>query len=156
MNRHEVLFQKYVNELTPVKDATLVWWQRLIDAELGRGATPLKAEDRVRERWPMGPTSHPLVLATYRKFYLACEQLNEVIFAEYSQKVKKGTTSEDGGWGIEEPDTVGQQQDEWGPERPIDPPTFLVDMLFGRHDDLGEFLGFMVFSPIGEIDNHSV
>lgn len=158
MNRHKVLFDQYINELSPVKDATGIWWQRLVDAEMARGATKQQAEEQVRKRWPMGPTSHPLVLATYRKFFIACEKLNEIIAGEYAKTFQEANPRGNDGWGVEDPDDaqVGEAPDDWGPERQIDPPTFLVEMLFGRRDELGEFLGYLVFSPIGEENERSV
>ena len=158
MNRNQVLFDQYVNALSQAKDATAIWWQRLLDAESARGATPQQGEQSVRKRWPMGPTAHPLVLATYRKFFIACEQLNEILSAEYAQKMQKAEAQDKGEWGAEDSDVAEatESPDDWGEEREIDPPTFLVDMLFGRRDDLGEFLGLLVFSPVGEEDDRSV
>jgi hypothetical protein len=153
-----VLFEQYVDELSKAKKATTAWWRRLISAESAQGLSPQQAEERVRERWPMGPTGHPRVLATYRKFFIACEQLNNAVSAEYKKKLQEEDAQEIGGWGVEDPDRAqsAESSDDWGEESIIDPPRFLVEMLVGRRDDLAEFMMFLVFSPIGGDGNRSL
>ena len=156
MNRHQVLFEQYVAELAKSKKASLAWWKRVISAE-SANEPAAGAEDRVRARWPMGPTSHPRVLATYRRFFIACERLNETVDAEYMRRLHDADEQGLDGWGVEGSDIQGESGDEhWGEERVIDPPTLLVDMLAGRHDELANFMLFLVFSPIGEENYRAV
>ena len=156
MNRYQLMFDQYVKELGEARDAATAWWQRLLDAEAARGATPEQAEERVRRRWTMGPTSHPRVLAVYRKYYIDCEELNRLVAAEDARRNEEAEQRGEGDWGVDDPEPPAESPDDWGPEWQIDPPAFLVDTLFGRRDDLGEFMGFMVFAPIGEEDDRSV
>jgi hypothetical protein len=158
LNRYQILFGQYVEELSRAEAVTARWWQRLLDAESARGATPQQAEECVRLRWPVGRAGHPLVLAVYRKFYIACERINEIVGAAYARKIKEAAARGEGDWGAEnlEAESATETWDDWGPEWEIDPPRFLVEMLFGRRDDLAELMTRMVFSPIGEEDDRSV
>jgi hypothetical protein len=158
LNRYQVLFGKYVDELGSADIATSRWWQRLLDAECARGATPEEAEEHVRSRWPAGRSGHPLVLAAYRKYYIACEVLNEEVRAAYLQKMQQADASQQDGWGVEDDDPAAATEaaDDWGPEWEIDPPRFLVEMLEGRRDDLAELMSLMVFSPVGEENDRAI
>jgi len=157
VNRYKLLFDDYVTELDRARTFTEAWWQRLLDQELAGGHTPEQAEEAVRRRWPMGPTSHPRVLAVYRRFYIACEGLNEEVMAAQARRTREAEERGHAGWGVEDPpDAAASDDDGWGDEWQVDPPGLLVDALFGRRDDLGEFMARMVFAPIGEEDGRSV
>lgn len=157
MNRYELMFNDYVVELDRAWQATAAWWERLLAREAARGNSPDQALEQVQRRWPLGPTGHPLVLAVYRKFYMACEALNDDVMAAYLRRQHQAEEGANEGWGVEEPTAASAADDPagWGEESHIDPPAFLVDALFGRRDDLAEFITRLVFSPIGEEDGRS-
>jgi hypothetical protein len=156
VNRYQSLFEQYVEELAKAKKFADGWWRRLLAAEAASGVSKSEAEERVRERWPMGPTGHPRVIAIYRKYFIACEQLNEVVAAEFERRQEADDEAGDG-WGEETNDTPDDNASpEWGPESVMDPPMFLIDSLGGRRDDLANFMLFLVFSPIGEENDRSV
>jgi hypothetical protein len=158
VNRYKLMFQDYVQALDAARMASEAWWRRLLDAEIARGGTVDQAEEAVRRRWPLGPTSHPRVLAVYRRFYFACESLNAELADAYARRTREAEERGEAGWGVEEPAGANtDDEDGWGEEEAqIDPPALLVDALFGRRDDLGEFMGHLVFAPIGEEDGRSV
>jgi len=105
----------------------------------------------------MGPTSHPRVLAIYRKYFIACEQLNAIVADEFQRKLLDEDAHDVDGWGVEEARKEDDGSDgDWGAESVMDPPMFLIDSLAGRRDDLGDFMMFLVFAPIGEENDRSI
>lgn len=159
MTPHHRLFLEYVAELRLAQMHALTWWQDLARREAASVGDAQAAEQRIQRRWPFGPTSHPIVLAVYRKYFIACERLNESIQMQASPT--QGASSEDD-WGVEDlnelagGDDVDREAAFWNSLGPVDPPVFLVELLYGRQDDLGDFLAYLVYSPIGERDNRSV
>jgi len=148
MNRYQLLFDRYVTELRGAQQAALAWWDELIDAEAGRQEASGAAEDVVRGRWPFGPASHPYVIAAYRKYFLACHDLNRRLDLEAHGQSRGEVEESETDWGADgEPEAAG---DGWGEEWPIDPPTLLIEMLEGRDDELAEFMTSYVFPCIGE------
>ena len=158
MGPYQTLFTSYVAELSDAKDSAEAWWNQLIKRE-ARGAGSLEAaEARARERWPFGPTSHPYVIRVYRKYFIACEQLNETTLSQAAAPDAEPSESD---WGTEEGSETESSvpADEQGidePDGPVDPPLLLFEFLYGRRQDLAEFMMFLVFAPIGEADNRSV
>jgi hypothetical protein len=88
--------------------------------------------------WPMGPASHPWVIATYRTYFFRCAELN--------RRHRRGaqvarTTPREEDWGVGDGDVTA----DW-----IEPKTFVLDLLAGGDThDLYEFLLSLVFVPIG-------
>jgi hypothetical protein len=157
VNRYQELFDQYVDELSKAKKAAESWWRRLVAAQAATGVPKAQAEERIRERWPMGPTSHPRVLAIYRKYFIACEQLNAIVADEFQRKLLDEDAHDVDGWGVEEARKEDDGSDgDWGAESVMDPPMFLIDSLAGRRDDLGDFMMFLVFAPIGEENDRSI
>jgi hypothetical protein len=148
MNRYQVLFNQYVTEMRAARAAALEWWQGLVDAEAQRHDSPSKADEQLRSRWPFGAASHPYVIATYRKYYLACAALNDRLALEQRAEAKVDDAKETD-WGSEDETPAGE---DWGEEWALDPPTLLFEMLDGRDDELADFLGTFVFPCIGEED----
>ena len=134
----EQLFDAYIAELRESKDLAELWWSSLNEQELRQ---PGSSETlSVRDRWPLGPASHPFVIATYRKYYFLCKALNETL-AEHPREVIRKDPSEDD-W--------GQRNDEPPPARQIEPKVFVLDLLAGgRSDDLYQFMLSLVYVPIG-------
>jgi hypothetical protein len=152
MGPYQSLFRSYVAELSEAKDLADAWWNRLVEGEAHAADSPGAGEARARERWPFGPASHPYVIRVYRKYFLACEQLNEKTVGESDGSDVEPSEAD---WGTEEAshrETPGldDPMDIEEPDGPIDSPTFLFQLLHGRRQDLADFMMFLVFAPIGE------
>jgi hypothetical protein len=125
----------YVAELRESKAAAEAWWSELEKAhsEKPSGAPPT-------ELWPMGPASHPWVIAIYRKYYFLALQLKRQI--EQGDVALVQTAPEEADWGSEE-----------APDSPltwVEPKVFVLDLLSGGDThDLYEFLLSLIFVPIG-------
>jgi hypothetical protein len=149
------LFANYVAELHVAKDLATKWWDDLMTAEAIRTGSREEAERIVTSRWPYGAASHPYVIATFRKYYIACEQLNEELQAKVSSVPVEALESEDeADWGAEEDST--EDDDLWADDDPIRPDIVLIEALSGRDDELAEFMEMYMFSCLGEIDNRTV
>ncbi|HEX6708668.1 MAG TPA: hypothetical protein VF169_28280 [Albitalea sp.] len=153
MNRYQVLFDAYVRELEAAQAYTLQWWDDLVAREASQQGPDEDAEAEVRRRWPMGPASHPRVIAVFRKHFLLCEALNEQLAQGLSDQPPEPPPTEDD-WG-DQPEE-GASDDYWAEEHPIEPPVFMFDLLEGRHPDLREFMTFYVYNAIGERNGRSV
>jgi hypothetical protein len=157
MNRYRALFEQYVTELRSARSEALVWWQGLFNSEVERRGSLDAAEQSLRSRWPFGPTSHPYIIATYRKYFLACEDLNVRVEAETGVEGLPKSEPGETDWGVEEEATPEDTaNDDWAEEWLIDPPTLLLEMLEGRDDELSQFMTFFVFPCIGEENGRSV
>jgi hypothetical protein len=125
------LHEQYVKELRDSKKRAETWFANLVKAH----AKDPKAPDPKR-LWPMGAASHPWVIATVRKFWFLCIELN----ARESSLTANGGSVESA-WGQEESEV------EYGP---IPPKVFIYDLLSGAEtEDLYKFLQFLCFVPIG-------
>lgn len=149
MNRHEQLFEDYVGELSAAKKYADAWWVDLQRKEYSQVGTPQGAHERLRHRWPAGPAAHPRILAVVRKYWLACEALNQAIV--------RGTDVEDdepephymlmpeGQAGEEESERMEPEEDE-----EVYPHVFVLEWLLdGEQDDLAAFLGSLTYWPVG-------
>jgi hypothetical protein len=125
----------YASELRKSKQAAEDWWNQL---EETHADTPVEPDPR--DLWPMGPASHPWVIATYRKYYFLCQELNQRVEREnrdLSQNVEAGEAD----WGAE---------DEEPMVTTVEPKVFVLDLLSGGDThDLYEFLLSLVLVPIG-------
>jgi hypothetical protein len=74
---HEKLLEEYADSLRTAKDAAEEWWEALLASETRKTKTREQAIDNVKQRWPYGSAAHPLVLAVIRKYYFACQALND-------------------------------------------------------------------------------
>jgi hypothetical protein len=129
-SRHDRLFDDYVQELRKAKGAAETWWKKLIVAEMRKGGSREEAVSRIKRRWPMGPASHPYVVAVLRKYWLACEKLEQEIIA-----------------GKRETDD----------EAPIPPSAFLCESLLdGKHTKLAVFISPLNYWPIGNYEDDEV
>ena len=140
-NDHTKLFEAYVMEMRDSMSLALEWWEEVLSDEkkrIGGGAD--EAILRVKRRWPFGPAGHPYVIATYRKFYLACEQINEEQ-AKLQSPDHSDVQPNETEWGVE-----GQPYSEDG--SPISGWVLLIDSLRGKHNDIAMFLNGFVFNPI--------
>ncbi|WP_143753529.1 hypothetical protein [Caballeronia arationis] len=151
-------------DLTVARDRALKWWSGLITKEeTTSGETKAHAEQRVRQRWPFGPTLHPYVLAVYRQYYIECERLNNKLYPRLPPIANASPVSEED-WGVpddSEPVTTDRADRDpedafWASMGPCDPPVLLFDVLHERHEALGEFMAWLVFAPIGSENDISV
>lgn len=74
---HQKLLEEYAESLRAAKKAAEKWWEALLAAETRKTQDPEQAVHNVEQRWPYGPAAHPRVLAVIRKYYFACEALND-------------------------------------------------------------------------------
>ena len=142
LQEFEELFKSYAAELRQSKAFAERWWQELKQNEAERpgGMTP-------EELWPMGPASHPWVLATYRKYYFLCLDLDRQIEERESTFPAQSTSEHD--WGSDDPAPA--------PAKHIAPKVFVFDLLAGGEtQDLYIFLQLLTFIPIGLKDDEPV
>src|SRR6266850_4211717 len=74
---HQELLEEYVGSLRAAKDAAEEWWEALLASETLKTLDREQAVLNVKQRWPYGPAAHPRVLAVIRKYYFACQTLND-------------------------------------------------------------------------------
>ena len=74
---HERLLEEYAESLRAAKAAVEEWWEALLVAETSKAGNREQALHNIQERWPYGPAAHPRVLAVIRKYYFACDALND-------------------------------------------------------------------------------
>jgi hypothetical protein len=148
MTRHETLLREYAKELRVAKRRAETWWAESAKAIRAQTGDKKTADAVLRNRWPDGPASHPWVLAVIRKYWLACEALNEKIAAEQADEDE---TSE-----REYAIDTGEEEDEDENERAAEedeevyPHIFILEWLMtNEFDDLADFLGSLSFWPIG-------
>lgn len=159
MNAHQQLFGRYVDELANARTAANAWWSSTLRRETKAGASDDEALERVRARWPAGPTSYPRVIAVVRKYFLLCEALNRTLPEPGSEDaLRLDADAEESEWGVDElgdaPDSTPLQED-WGPDESMEPPVLLFEMLSGRHESLADFMIFYIYACIGERDGVS-
>jgi hypothetical protein len=144
MTRHEALAGDYARELRAAKTRAEGWWAALI-AHSKREGIPIEV---VRERWPDGAASHPWVVAVVRKYWLACEELNEEIEREGDSDVD----SADPEYVLDPVDELPEddERDDEGAEEEVYPHIFVLEWLMTEeNDDLADFLGSMSYWPVG-------
>lgn len=74
---HQELLEEYAESLRAAKEAAEEWWEALLSSETRKTRDREQAVRNVKQRWPYGPAAHPRVLAVIRKYYFACEALND-------------------------------------------------------------------------------
>jgi len=114
------LRKAYADELRESKEMAERWWQDL-NENSAKDPGSLKPDDL----WPMGPASHPWVIATFRKFFFACVELNKRVSEQVDESNSNFRGEQD--WGQEDTESsVGT----------IDPKIFAYEMLSGgdTHD----------------------
>jgi len=144
MSRYNELFSDYIDELNEAHAAVMAWWRDLLERELEIAGDVVAAERSVLARWPMGPVSHPRIIAVYRKYYLLCDKINMEVRKRWEhQRHNKHTSTEadeEKAWGVE------KREEEEG----ICPPQIvLFDWLGIKHDELATFMSGLVFASIG-------
>jgi hypothetical protein len=149
MSRHDDLLRRYAEELAAAKDFAEAWWRDLTQPDRPPGDAGDEAAWRVRERWPDGPASHPAVLAVIRKYWLACDALNQQLERERAGLVRKPPPDVEHSIAVEDLDEEDEEEEEED-EDDVDPHLFVIESLVdGEHDELAEFLGKLTYWPIG-------
>lgn len=150
MNPYEQIFEGYLAELRAAHAAASGWWATLLAQEAARGANAADAEAAVDARWPMGPVSHPAVIATFRKWALECQRLNDAAGDGQDEEDDddEDEADDDGRWGEDDPDEPADE-DLGALEGPVEPRDLLIDMLAQRAEDMAEFMADFVFTPLG-------
>jgi hypothetical protein len=152
MTRHEQLFEQYVEALQEAKKFAERWWMELVENELSIAGVLEEADKRLMRRWPNGPASHPRVLAVVRKYWLACNELNELI----AQETYPGKAEPESVYVLapesapEEDEEQSAEETEDQEEAEVDPHIFVLEWLMDDdHDDLAEFLSSLTYWPVG-------
>jgi hypothetical protein len=142
LNKYDELFKAYVAELREAKENAEVWWDQLVVDDSHENVNLLS----IKERWPFGATSHPWVIAVYRKYYLLCDELNKEFERNIAEIDEK--RADDVEWG----------EDDDSDDDTIDlPRAFVIDKLNSDDNmDLYNFILSMVFVPIGLKDDEYV
>jgi hypothetical protein len=134
------LHEAYVKELRDAKRRVERWFANLLKSH----AKDSKAPDPKR-LWPMGPASHPWIIAVVRKYWFRCIELNA---KEESPQPTADEGPSESRWGQE------TSEQDYGP---IIPKVFVYDLLAGeKTDDLYTFLQFLCFVPIGVKDGEDI
>lgn len=143
MNAFDPLFEEYVADLRTALGAAREWWKKLQAGTEAESASKREAAQTLEARWPFGPSSHPFVLAVYRKYFLAVQAINDQIEAGGAAHDDGQPTEDD--WGADD----AEDETLFADNTPIAPPLFLIDALHGEHDDLVDALVWLVYQPVG-------
>lgn len=146
MTRHRQLLLKYVAELLAAKSCADIWWDQLISTSDTRSTGPGSHQANVAKRWPDGPASHPRVLAVVRKYWLACDALNQAIDSDSDD----GEPSPDKIYTLETvEEATGKQFNDVDEENFVDPHIFVSEWLVDEYEDLAAFVGQLSYWPVG-------
>lgn len=149
MNEYKQLFEAYLKDMRQAMKQAEAWWKQLQAKELATLGDPVAVQHSLGVRWPFGPASHPYVLACYRKWSLACQDLNDAVEDSEDDNGDDGELVEasEADWGD---DSEEDEDDDLASlEGPIEPRELLIEMLPERADDVADFLSQMVFDPVG-------
>ena len=73
---HQELFCRYLAELLPCVVRALQWWGESMSWHLSQTGDSTLARTMLLEKHPAGPASDGIFIATIRKYWLACDELN--------------------------------------------------------------------------------
>ena len=131
------IYRDYEAEVMATFPRLEVWWNSL-------SHRTLEGTER-KDRWPMGPVSHPRFIEIFRRYFV------EIL--ERNQRIEDG---------LEEESATEPLPDEslWGRENPLEesspdlirPQSLLIDQLAARHPELTPRIKYFVFIPIGSDD----
>jgi hypothetical protein len=149
VTRHEALFASYATDLGTARRHAQAWWADLVEREVAAGPSLRQAKFRLNRRWPDGPASHPAVLHVIRKYWLACDTLNEAILAEELNVVPDAATMSEE-YVLDTSDDEDEADDEVKADGEVYPHIFILEWLMdGKHDALASFIGKLSYWPIG-------
>jgi hypothetical protein len=121
----------------------LRWWNDLVGKEAVAGTDRQIAEHRCRMRWPMGPASHPRIIAVYRIYFFEISHINENFALEYESSPDGDQFPDSSLW----ENKVKSNSEEQLYIR--DPTELLYNSLEEIDEDLFSFMKSFVFLPIG-------
>lgn len=141
MDPYADLFDQYVLELRVAYAEALTWWEHLVENETVLTNDRPAAEKSLRLRWPMGPTAYPRVIAVFRKYFLACNQINEEFWEAEGEINDNASPLDEALWSVE---------DDADEDSPIEHPrVVLFERLEDVDENLARFMDNMVFIPVG-------
>lgn len=73
---HRELFDRYVQDMRRAIRGADAWWDAMVRTQQSRGADSVQAQRAVRKLNPVGRVADRAVIATLRKYWLACEEIN--------------------------------------------------------------------------------
>lgn len=132
MEIYDVILRDYVRDLREAKQRAESWWTCLIEDETSRSSDRDAAVTAVETRWPVGPVSHPSVIAVYRNYHLWVHAMNE--------KLERDDEEADDSWGEEEDEEESAT---------IEPHILLLENLGVVDKELGAFMEKFVAPCIG-------
>ncbi|MGX9572522.1 hypothetical protein [Mesorhizobium sp. f-mel] len=135
------IVRRYADDLSMARADALRWWNNLVGKEAVAGTDRQSAEHRCRMRWPMGPASHPRIIAVYRIYFFEIAQINENFVLEYESLTDGDQFSDISFWEhkVESEDQLYI----------CDPTALLYESLQEIDEDLFSFMKSFVFMPIG-------
>jgi len=136
---YDEILTRYVSDLGAAQGRSLKWWSELIAREMQAGRPKAEAEHICRMRWPMGPASHPGIIAVYRRYFLKIGEINEEFL---NQQIVDSSFNDPELWYI-------GPEDEGDSNAVIQPAVLLLDGLGRRDMELRDFMLHFVFLPIG-------
>lgn len=73
---HRQLFDRYLAELRVCVLRAVRWWDEGMTWQLGQAGDATTARTNMLEQHPAGPASDGIFIATVRKYWIACDELN--------------------------------------------------------------------------------
>jgi hypothetical protein len=139
--RYEALRSQYIHELRVAKSDVNDWWAALVERTLQlTNHNKIEAARELRRRWPVGPAAHPRILAIVRKYFLACDQLNQVIDKEQNDDLHQLVPHRLA--------TFTEQEQE--PDQTVSPGILVGEsLLTPATDDLAKIVGQLTYWPVG-------
>jgi hypothetical protein len=135
MSYNDIL-DRYIADLAQARDEVVVWWEKLLQDASPTGDT-VAAEKAVRARWPLGPCTHPRVIAVFRQYFLETEAYNDA--KQAGGPGANAPADPNAGWGQDPPEDEGFHE----------PHGLLLGSLEARDKDLAAFMKKFVFTSIG-------
>jgi hypothetical protein len=132
---YEQLRHQYIETLRSVTPAIIRWWNDHCPYPW-TDPVPREAMTDFHRRWPVGPAAHPRIIAVFRQYFFAVEELNQRSAAEDDAHTDENMEV----WGKDVKPAMRSQV------RPID---LLVNDLATIAPDLFEIMQGLVFVPIG-------
>ena len=138
MDPYSDLFEAYVKALRSARHEALRWWGELLAREASARGNEAAAEQAIRLRWPLGPTAYPRVIAVYRHYYLAIEDLNRNLVDDEEGELRAHPL-DDTAWRADEEQAISVQH----------PRAVLYERLDEVDVELARFMDHLLFVPIG-------
>lgn len=143
---YELLREQYVNELRAVKGLVNDWWSTLVADTVAKSETLQEAEKTLRRRWPVGASAHPRILGVVRKYFLACEELNQKVRASQASSPTPVVS-----FSLANDVSTHTEPEE---DLPLSPGVLVGESLFtASSEDLAKIVGRLSYWPVG-LDEH--